>query len=90
MVEQWPFAAGREWGDLRLNRLTGQAALRRFVSAATYRGALLEPMGKMGVYWRQCLELVRCVQVWELRRPRDLAAQEQIVQRLQEHWKEQA
>jgi hypothetical protein len=75
-----------EWGDLRLYRLTGQAALRGLVAAASYRGALLEPMGKMGVYWRQCLELVRRVPVWELQRPRDLAAMGRTVRRLQAHW----
>ncbi len=69
-----------EWGDLRLSRLTGQSALQRFVAAATYRGALLEPMGKMGIYWQQCLELVRRVPVWELRRPRDPSAIPQIIQ----------
>ena len=53
--------------------------MRHFVSAATYRGALLEPMGKFGAYWRQCLEVVRRVPVWELQRPRDLAAMEQIM-----------
>jgi hypothetical protein len=74
-----------EWGDLRLSRLTGQSALQRFVAAATYRGALLEPMGKMGSYWQQCLELVRRVPVWELRRPRDPSAIPQIIQLLEEY-----
>ena len=46
-----------EWGECNIIRLSGGTAVRRFVSAATYRGALLEPMGKMGAYWQQCLEL---------------------------------
>lgn len=75
-----------EWGECNIIRLSGGTAVRRFVSAATYRGALLEPMGKMGAYWQQCLEMVRRVPVWELQRPRDLAAMEQTVRRLQAHW----
>jgi hypothetical protein len=75
-----------EWGEWCVIRLSGGAAVRRFVSAATYRGALLEPMGKLGAYWRQCLELVRRVPVWELKRPRDLAAMDQTVDALTGHW----
>ena len=61
------------WGDLKLTRLTGLAALRRLIGAATYRGELLEPMGRLGGYWQQCAELLQRVPVWELARPRDPA-----------------
>ena len=78
-----------EWGDLELSRLNGQAALRRFISAATYRGALLEPMGKMGAYWRQCLELVSRVPVWELKRPRDWSTMKATMNLLMAHWQDE-
>lgn len=74
------------WGDLSISRLTGQTALRRFVAAATYRGALLEPMGQLSAHWGRCLELVRRVPVWELKRPRDLSAMDQTVALLTSHW----
>jgi hypothetical protein len=76
-----------EWGDLHLSRLTGYTALHRLIAASTYRGALLEPMGKMGTHWQQCLELVRRVQVWELRRPRAPESIPQTIQFLEENWK---
>ncbi|MCB9134585.1 MAG: hypothetical protein H6636_04110 [Anaerolineales bacterium] len=75
-----------EWGDFSLTRLTGQIALRRLIAAATYRGALIEPMGKMGSYWQQFLELVRRVPVWELRRPRDVTEIVPTITQLQMHW----
>jgi len=61
------------WGDLGLTRLTGLAALRRLIGAATYRGELLEPMERLGGYWSQCAELVQRVPVWEFSRPKNAA-----------------
>ncbi|MHC4197747.1 MAG: hypothetical protein ACYSRP_07535 [Planctomycetota bacterium] len=75
-----------EWGEWNITRLSGGTALHRFVSAATHRGALLEPMGQLGAYWHQCLELVSRVPVWELKRPRDLPAMGQTVDLLASHW----
>ncbi len=75
-----------EWGELGITQRTGQAALHGLVSAATYRGTLLEPMGKMGWYYRQCLELIRRIPIWQFQRPRDLALMDQAVRYLQNHW----
>ena len=75
-----------DWGELDLRRLTGHAALRRVVSATAYRGTFLESMDRLGLYWRQCLDLVCRVPVWEVRRPHDFSAMEQTLQRLQAHW----
>lgn len=62
-----------EWGECRVTRLTGANALRRFVAAATYRGDLLEPMGRAAAHWERCAEFVRRVPVWALGRPRGWA-----------------
>ena len=75
-----------EWGELGITQLTGQAALHGLVSAATYRGPLLEPMDKMGWYYHQCLELIQRIPIWQFRRPRDLAHMDQSVGYLREHW----
>lgn len=75
-----------EWGDLEIAQLTGQAALQGLVSAATYRGPLLEPMGKMGWYYRQCLELIQRIPIWRFCRPQDLTRMDQTVHHLQNHW----
>lgn len=75
-----------EWGELEISRLTGQAALQGLVRAATYRAQLLEPMGKLGWYYRQCLALIQRVTVWRFQRPRDLGIMDQDVRYLQEHW----
>jgi hypothetical protein len=77
-----------EWGASDILRLSGRTALSRFLSAATYRGVLIEPMGRMSAYWRSCLELVRRVPVWELTRPRDLSSMDKTVRLLERHWLE--
>jgi hypothetical protein len=75
-----------DWGELSITQLIGQAALQGLVRAATYRGPLLEPMGKMGWYYRQCLELIQRIPIWQFQRPRDLARMDQAVCYLREHW----
>lgn len=75
-----------EWGELGLTRLTGRNALQSFVSAATYRGALLERMGLSGPYWQRCLDLVQNVPVWQLTRPRDITSLDRIAGLLERHW----
>jgi SAM-dependent methyltransferase len=40
-----------EWGETSLVRLTSTAALRRFIGSATYRGDLLEPMGRLAAHY---------------------------------------
>ena len=61
------------WGGLALTRLSGLTALRRLVGAGTYRGDLLEPMGRLGGYWAGCVELLQHVRLWEFSRPRDVS-----------------
>jgi hypothetical protein len=78
-----------EWGELGLTRLTGQAALQGLVRAATYRAQLLQPMGKLGWYYRQCLALIQRIPVWQFQRPRDLERMDQAVHYLREHWRKQ-
>lgn len=74
------------WGELKLEKLSGMNALERFVAAATYRGEILEKMGLSGTYWQRCLDLVRQVQVWELTRPRDLSIMKDVLVLLEDHW----
>lgn len=76
-----------EWGDENtLERLTGMDALQRFVSAATYRGELLQQMGLSGTYWQSCLNLLQGVPVWELTRQKDLTMMDSIATMLEQHW----
>ena len=75
-----------EWGEMALRRLTGRAALFRFIAAATYRAELLEPMGQTGSYGQRCLELLRRVPVWELSRPRDVTQVDRTLGLLKKHW----
>jgi len=76
-----------EWGDeYALERLTGMDALQRFVSAATYRGELLQQMGLSGTYWQSCLDLLQRVPVWELTRQKDLTMMDSIATMLEQHW----
>lgn len=75
-----------EWGTSDLVRLNGVNALRNFVSAATYRGELLEKMGLSGSYWQSCLELMQVVPVWKLSRPRDFAFMKDSVSKLELHF----
>jgi hypothetical protein len=75
-----------EWGEVGLARLTGLAALRRFITAATYRGDLLEPMGQTAAHWNRCADLLRNTPVWVLSRPRDWAAMDAMMERLTTQW----
>ncbi len=63
-----------DWGENRLTRWTGLAALNRFVTAATYRGDLVDPAGQAATHWERCANLIKRVPVWEFRRPKDWAA----------------
>ena len=75
-----------EWGDGGLSPLTGLAALRRFIAAATYRGDLLEPMGQAAAHWNRCADLLRCTPVWNLARPRDWPAMDAVMESLISQW----
>jgi hypothetical protein len=65
-----------EWGPLQLERLTGTAALRQLVSAATYRGELLEPMGRLAEHWQSLADVARQAPVFKLSRPREWSSVE--------------
>ena len=69
-----------EWGELQVTRLRGVAALQRFLTAALYRTALLEPAVSLTEYWERGAEILRRVPVWELRRPRDWRAIDWVMQ----------
>ncbi len=72
-----------EWGEFRTSRLSGLAALRRFLAASTYRPELLASAGR---YSTQSLSLLQRVPLWELRRPLDLTATRETVSLLASHW----
>ena len=75
-----------EWGEFTLRRLSGLAALRRFLSAGTYRAGLLESTGRLSRHSSRSMAFLQRVPVWELRRPRDLAAFGQTADLLAIHW----
>ena len=75
-----------EWGDEGLFPLTGLAALRRFITTATYRGDLLEPMGQTAAHWNRCADLLRCTPVWNFARPRDWSKMDTVMERLTTQW----
>jgi hypothetical protein len=68
-----------EWGEARLSEVTGARALRSFVAAATYRTAFLSDPRDLARHWELCTEVVRRVPVWQLTRPRNWAAMENVV-----------
>lgn len=67
-----------DWGALHVTPLMGSTALRQFVAAATYRGALLEPMERLAAHWQLCAEVVRGTPIYRLSRPRDWTSMEQV------------
>lgn len=75
-----------EWGELAIRRLSGMTALGRFLAAATYRGKLLESAGQLSRHSNRSMTMLQRVPVWELRRPRDLAAFAQAADLLANHW----
>jgi len=74
------------WGDMKLRRLSGMRAVNSFIRAATYRGKILEQMGRTAAYWQACLELLQGVPVWEITRPKNLAALDEMADLLEKQW----
>lgn len=74
-----------EWGELGIIRLMGADALHRFVASATYRGDLLEPMGRVAAHWEQCANVIRRVPIWSFSRPRDWARMATAMEALAAH-----
>jgi hypothetical protein len=68
-----------EWGETSLTRLTGLAALSRYVRAATYRGYLVDPIEQTATHWERCLALMKYVPVWKFRRPKNWSAMEEAM-----------
>ncbi len=58
------------WGRFRLGKLTGLAAVRGIVEAATYRRQLYASPPELTQHWRHALDIVRQVPVFELTRPK--------------------
>ena len=75
-----------EWGPPALTRLYGQEALRRLITAATYRPYLLEPMGITAEHWQRCLQVVQRVPVYVLRREKDWASMDEAMQAVLKQW----
>lgn len=75
-----------EWGNLGITRVSGMLALLRFLPAATYRAKLLEPVEQLPRHSNLSMKLLRHVPVWELRRPRDLSAIDEVASLLAKHW----
>lgn len=61
-----------EWGEPDVRRICGLDALTRLVREATFRPELVDAMGLSGRHWEHCLTLLRTVDVYVLRRPRDI------------------
>jgi hypothetical protein len=57
------------WGQLGLSKLTGLAAVRGIIEAATYRRQLYASPPELTRHWRDALDIVRQVPVFELTRP---------------------
>jgi hypothetical protein len=75
-----------EWGDFRIRRLSGLAALSHFLAASTYRPEMLDRSCQlMSKYSRQSISVLQRVPLWELRRPRHLAKAAQVVDLLTKH-----
>jgi hypothetical protein len=75
-----------EWGEFGVSRLSGLTALQRFLAASTYRPGFLDSAEQLSQYSRQSLSVLQRVPIWELRRPRDLAATEKTLASLASRW----
>ena len=79
-----------QWGEGEpsLSRLRGTNAVRGLVHSATYRGNLLESMGRLADHWAFCRDLARRVQIWNLSRPFDWDAQKMTMNMLRGHFQQ--
>jgi hypothetical protein len=74
-----------EWGEFEVRLLEGFTALRRFLSAATYRPRLMASEHQVTHHAAASVRLLQRVPVWELRRPRDLESLPATTDRLLAH-----
>jgi hypothetical protein len=77
------------WGPPEIHRIRGFAALTRLTSAGTWRGAMLVRTGDPAGHFSQCAQLLREVDCFEFRRPRDLELLAPGVGFLTGHFREQ-
>jgi hypothetical protein len=75
------------WGEARVQRLTGFAALQRFIGAARWRGDLLMKVGNPAEHLQQCVDLLQLVRLSEFRRPRNLAEAAEHLRYLSSSWR---
>ncbi len=73
------------WGELAIQPLTGLAAVRAVLAAATYRPEFMTALGQTATYWQQAIDLVGQVPIFRLQRPREWAAMPAVGEQLIEH-----
>jgi hypothetical protein len=73
------------WGEPEVTRLRGFNALTRLTAAGTWRGDLLMAAGDPAGQFNHYTDLVRQVECWEFRRPRDLRLLAEHAAHLTEH-----
>jgi hypothetical protein len=76
------------WGELAITRLEGVEGWRRFLPSATYRPKLLDSPEQLSRHTARSMAVLQRVPLWELRRPRDLAALKGVADLLGNHWSE--
>lgn len=77
-----------QWGNFSIERLSGFTAWRRLLSGATYRPRLFDSIMRMNHYFGRTVAILQQIPLWELRRPRDFAAIDEIAGRIARHWAE--
>ena len=73
------------WGTPEIHRVRGFNALTRLTSAGTWRGDILIAAGNPVEHFSQYAQLLREVECWEFRRPRDLSALEDSAVQMSKH-----
>jgi hypothetical protein len=71
------------WGPLGLSKLTGLAAVRGIIEAATYRPQLYASPSELTRHWRSALDIVRHVSVFEFTRPKQWTGSDCVMAELE-------
>jgi hypothetical protein len=68
---------------LGLSKLTGLAAVRGIIEAATYRPQLYASPSELTRHWRSALDIVRHVSVFEFTRPKQWTGSDCVMAELE-------
>lgn len=74
-----------DWNGAGWSRLSGRAALKRFLPAAAHRSELLAEPRLLERFYASCVKLLNQVPLWQLSRHRDISSMRETIALIRSH-----